>query len=200
MRKNFPMFLLLLSVPAFHAFAQDTVIYRCTDAQGELSIQNMPCAKGSREEKRTVSAIPSLPAPLPQVPAAYATPAIAEPVTANDGTSPEQPRRLPPPVLYQCITHDQGTYLNEDNEPGSRCAPLRTVGLDGNPRGGAGEACEVIRDNCARVPDEALCEAWKKRRDETEVAWRYARRENEDRNRAEFERVQRILEESTCAN
>lgn len=176
------------------------MIYRCTDAQGELSIQNMPCPAGSREEKRTVSAIPSLPAPPPQTPSEPATPAATGPAPAGAGDNQAQQRRLPPPVLYQCITHDQGTYLNEDNEPGSRCAPLRTVGLDRNPHGGAGEACEVIRDHCARVPDEALCDAWKKRRDETEVAWRFARRGNEDRNRAEFERVQRILDESTCAN
>ena len=48
---------------------------------------------------------------------------------------------------------------------------------------------EVVRDTCARVPDGALCDAWRKRRDETEVAWRFARRENVDRNRAEYERA-----------
>ena len=62
----------------------------------------------------------------------------------------------------------------------------------------AGEACEVVKDVCARVPDGGLCDAWKKRRDETEVAWRFARRENVDRNRAEYERVARILSESDC--
>ena len=49
-----------------------------------------------------------------------------------------------------------------------------------------------------RMPDGALCDACKKRRDETEVAWRFARRENVDRNRAEYERVARILSESDC--
>ena len=56
----------------------------------------------------------------------------------------------------------------------------------------------MVRDTCARVADGALCDAWKKRRDETEVAWRFARRENVDRNRAEYERVARILSESDC--
>ena len=74
----------------------------------------------------------------------------------------------------------------------------RTVGLDGNPQSGAGQACEVVRDTCARVPDGGLCDAWKKRRDETEVAYRFARRENAEKNRAEYERVARILSESDC--
>jgi hypothetical protein len=57
----------------------------------------------------------------------------------------------------------------------------------------------VVQDQCARVPDGALCDAWKKRRDETEVAWRFARSENSDKNRADFDRVARIVNESTCS-
>ena len=106
--------------------------------------------------------------------------------------------RLPPPVLFQCTTYDNDSYLSEEQEQPPRCLRLRTVGLDGNPAAGAGQACEVVRDTCARVADGALCDAWKKRRDETEVAWRFARRENVDRNRAEYERVARILSESDC--
>lgn len=106
--------------------------------------------------------------------------------------------RLPPPVLFQCTTYDKDTYVTEESEPASRCVSLRTTGLDGNPRSGAGQACEVVRDTCARVPDGGLCDAWKKRRDETEVAYRFARRENAEKNRAEYERVARILSESDC--
>jgi hypothetical protein len=103
-------------------------------------------------------------------------------------------------VLFQCTTYDKDTYVTEDSEPASRCVSLRTTGLDGNPQAGAGQACEVVRDTCARVPDGGLCEAWKKRLDETEVAYRFARRENVEKNRAEYERVARILSESSCGN
>jgi hypothetical protein len=105
---------------------------------------------------------------------------------------------LPPPILFQCTTYDKDTYITESEEPQSRCVSLRTVGLDGNPQTGAGEACEMMRDQCARVADGALCEAWKKRVGETEVAARYARPGNEAKNKAEFERTRKIYRESAC--
>lgn len=118
---------------------------------------------------------------------------------AGDAAAPVEARLLPPPNLFRCTAADStGSYLSEDGTPPERCVPLRTVGLDGNPDGGAGQACEVVRDVCARVPDEGLCDAWKKRRDEAEVAWRFTRTETSEHNQAEFERVQRILAESTC--
>ncbi len=103
-----------------------------------------------------------------------------------------------PPILFQCTTHDSGTYLTEDNNPQSRCAPVRTVGLDGNAFSGAGKACQVIYDVCARVPDQRLCSAWKKRLGETEVAFRYAKPENLAQNKVDFERVQRIVKDAGC--
>ena len=193
--------------PGSAASAADVTIYRCTDASGALTLQNAPCPKGMKQEARTMQGVNTVPmatgqpdpAPTSRPPAA-AKPAPAPteqpalpPVPADAAT-----RTLPPPVLFQCTTYDKDTYVTEDSEPASRCVALRTTGLDGNPQGGAGQACEVVRDTCARMPDGALCDAWKKRRDETEVAWRFARRENVDRNRAEYERVARILSESDC--
>ena len=188
--------------------AGDVVIYRCTDASGALTLQNSPCPKGMKQEARTMQSVNTVPmapgqatsAPSPAIPPPAANPVPPATATAptSVGTPAPDARRLPPPVLFQCTTYDKDTYVTEDSEPASRCVALRTTGLDGNPQGGAGQACEVVRDTCARVPDGALCDAWKKRRDETEVAWRFARRENVDRNRAEYERVARILSESDC--
>ncbi|KRG69355.1 hypothetical protein ABB29_09645 [Pseudoxanthomonas dokdonensis] len=195
------------------AVAEDVVFYRCTDASGALTLQNMPCPKGAREEKRVMEGVMTVPmASTPSAPAAPATVAAASPdpvppaAAASAPTTPAQPAlpaiadadRLPPPLLYQCTTYDRDSYLSEDGEPASRCVPLQTVGLDGNPQGGAGQACEVRRDTCARVPDGALCDAWKKRRDETEVAWRFARPEHKQKNQEEFDRVNRIVTLSTC--
>jgi hypothetical protein len=185
--------------------AGDVVIYRCTDASGALTLQNAPCPKGMKQEQRTLPGVNTVPM-APASPAAPPAAAQRPPATPSSPTTrepaPAAPAadapRLPPPVLFQCTTYDKDTYVTEDSEPASRCVALRTTGLDGNPQGGAGQACEVVRDTCARVPDGALCDAWKKRRDETEVAWRFARRENVDRNRAEYERVARILSESDC--
>lgn len=188
--------------------ADEVVFYRCTDATGNLTVQNMPCSKDQKQEKRVmqgISTVPMAPAastatPSSSTPQASPTPPAADAATATTALpsmAPDAPR-LAPPVLYQCTTHDKDTYVTEDSEPATRCVPLRTTGLDGNPTGGAGQACEVMRDACARVPDGALCDAWKKRRDETEVAFRFSRPENLDRRRAEFERVARIVHESTC--
>jgi hypothetical protein len=145
---------------------------------------------------------PSSSSPPASVPSA-ATPVVPSAQTpadsvADSGAEPAADKRLPPPVLFQCTTYDKDTYITEDVEPQSRCVPLRTVGLDGNPQTGAGEACEMMRDQCARVADGALCEAWKKRVGETEVAWRFARPGNEAKNKAEFERTQKIWRESAC--
>lgn len=190
----------LLGTPAA---AQEVTFYRCTDANGGLTVQNMPCPKGSKQQTRVMQGVSSatLPAPAP----APARPPPAAPVapapvveTPETPAVAEQAPRLPPPVLFQCTTYDKDSYITESAEPQSRCVALRTVGLDGNPHTGAGEACEVIQDLCAQVPDGALCEAWKKRRDQAEVAWRFARPENAEKNRTEFERAQRIYQESDC--
>ena len=221
--------LLLLLMPMSLASAEEVVFYRCTDAGGALTLQNMPCPKGDKQEKKVMQSVNTVPmgtipappghaaepaasvnpAPDAYTPAAAAAATTAPPVpTADPGilTSGPEPEaaaiadadRLPPPVLFQCITYDKDSYITEDAEPQSRCVALHTVGLDGNPQGGAGAACEMLRDTCARVADGALCEAWKKRLGETEVAWRFARPGNEQKNKEEFERTQKIWNQSTC--
>lgn len=212
MKLWYPLILLLLSCSAS---ADEVVFYRCTDASGALTLQNMPCPKGDKQEKKVMQSVSTVPmgeatsakpvpssAPSTQVPPAAAptAPPASKPEDAAVGgeVEPALENRLPPPVLFQCTTYDKDTYITESGEPQSRCVPLRTVGLDGNPQTGAGEACEVMRDQCARVADGALCDAWKKRVGETEVAARYARPGNEAKNKAEFERTRKIYRESTC--
>ncbi len=218
--KSGRLLVLALMLP-FTAAAQDA-IYRCTDAAGGVTVQNRPCPAGMREEKRLVPALKTAPSvPPPAASAAPATPAAppaaaADPASSGnaqdyrilDSAALQSPTaappaatdisRLPPPNLFQCRTYDNDGYISEDPQPPPRCMPLRTVGLDGDPRGGAGEACEMKQDQCVRVPDGALCEAWGKRLGETEVAWRFGRPENVEKNRAEYERVKRIVEETSC--
>ncbi len=195
------------------ALADEVVFYRCTDASGELTLQNMECPKGSKQEKKVMQGVGTVPmgataAPPPStsaspparapVPTPQPVPEPAPALTPQADAGLADSNRLPPPVLFQCTTYDKDSYITESAEPQSRCVALRTVGLDGNPQTGAGEACEVVKDQCARVGDAALCDAWKKRLGETEVAWRFARTENTEKNKAEHERVQRIVNESSC--
>ncbi|MET0807553.1 MAG: DUF4124 domain-containing protein [Pseudoxanthomonas sp.] len=217
---KFKTLLLALSLCALDASADEVVFYRCTDASGALTLQNMPCPKGNRQEKKVMQSVNTIPmgsaatparaaagtaakpaAPTPVVPAAPPSRPASEIIPAEPAQTPAptaDAARLSPPVLFQCITYDKDSYITESDEPKSRCVAMKTVGLDGNPQTGAGEACEMKRDECARVADGALCDAWKKRVGETEVAWRFARVGNEEKNKIEFERAQKIYRESTC--
>ena len=207
MRIRHVLLALLLCAPL--AAADEVVFYRCTDATGALTMQNMPCPKGDRQEKKVMQGVNAMPMATPaSTPRPLTAPTAPNNVAATpETTTPAPPQalvpeadRLPPPVLFQCTTHDKDSYISEDPEPAPRCVLLRTTGLDGNPQSGAGEACEVVRDQCARVPDGALCDAWKKRLGETAVALRFGRPENQEKNRAEHERVQDIVSHSTCTN
>ena len=208
MRTGCLLLLSLLVSPS--VMADEMVLYRCTDGAGSLTMQNSPCPKDQVEEKRVTQSVSSVPLrAAPSTPRREPTPAGAQVVPLLDSANlppaapaqtPADPGapRLPPPILFQCTTFDKDTYITENEVPASRCVPLRTVGLDGNPNTGAGEACEMMRDECAPVADGALCAAWKKRLDQVEVAWRFTRAENAEKNRAEFERAQKIWNESSC--
>lgn len=191
---------------AFDAFAaQRVVLYRCTNASGAVMVQNdVPCKKGEKQEKRVVEAPPPppLPAPAPAptvMPVAPVPPpapvATIKPAPANDLAAAN---RLPPPALYQCHTFDNDSYLSDNGSPPPRCVVMQTVGIDGNPDNGAGEACEIVNDKCERVADGGLCEAWNKRLLEAESAMRFGKPEQTEASRAEFDRIGKIMRESSC--
>ena len=174
------------------------VIYRCTDAFGRLTVQNdVPCPKGSKQRKQVIDTPPPMPAyrapaaaPTPK-PVAPAAPAVAPLVEAATPL-------LPPPPLFRCHTAENDSYLSEDGAPSPRCVAQDVVGLDGSP-GADATACEVQRDTCERIPDGEACAAWQQRAREAEAALRFGRPEASDKNRAEVDRIQRVLRESTCA-
>lgn len=208
-----------MTAVAAPAQAQVT-IYRCTDASGALTVQNdMPCPKGSKQEKRVIhpapsvstppafvtpSAAPGAPAPPPaQVPPAQA-PAVPPVQPPSPPTPPAAPPaaptadsdRLPPPVLYECRTFDNDRYLSENGSPPERCAPLQTVGINGGASAGA--ACQMVTDQCQRIAEGGLCAGWKQRQREAESQLRFGPADQRGNAQAEVERVGRIVRESTC--
>lgn len=218
--------LLLALAPCLPLHAQ-AVIYRCTDARGVVTLQNdTACPKGSRQEKRTVEAVPSAPPPVATpAPATVSAPPpgaqfeVAQaPATAGDDasstaaqaagdapaplplpatdTAPAQ--RLPPPPLYQCNTAENDSYLSDTSDPKPRCVRMQTVGIDGSQQLGAGQACSMTYDQCQRVADGAACDAWRKRVNEAQAAWTFARAENVDAAKAEYERIARVVAQTTC--
>lgn len=183
---------------ALPGFAQQqVVIYRCTDAAGQVTVQNNdPCPKGAREQRRVIEAPPTLPAfAPPESPELYVPPVrvVKRPVAAGAAPSPPQP----PPALFQCATWDQLHYFTEEAKPQQHCAPLQVVGLDGVSRSQA-SACEMVDDQCEAVPAENLCHAWKQQVDEAEFRWRFAGAKDDDDRRREYEKLATVLANSNC--
>lgn len=188
--------------------AQGTVIYRCTDAKGAVTMQNdVPCAKGMKQERRTIGELPSAPPPSGQAAPAAATappPAAAfelvvgPQIDALPASVIPQAERKPPPALFQCKTWDEDVYLSENGEPDPECVPLTTVGIGGNPNIGAGSACEMRRAECAPVDAEGLCPAWRRHVGEAEFRAKFAGAGEGDPRNAEYERLAQVLADSDC--
>jgi hypothetical protein len=211
--------LLLLLAAAPLAQAQ-VVIYRCTDASGEVTLQNgTPCPKGSKEVKRVVEAAPSqsreqflsgsnapAPAAPPAVPMAPpATPAAAAPVTAPVASAPapavpatDRGLRTPPP-LFECRTWEGHRYLGDDAQPPPRCIPVAVTGLDGtSATAAAGSACQMVDDQCQAVPDALLCQGWTQRLNDVE-SQSVGGGDNRAYAQAEAKRLRAIIDGSSCA-
>ena len=150
---------LILALPCT-ALADETVIYRCTGADGSLSLQSMPCPKGSQQQVRRLSADyapPPLVFPVDNEPVRPSQEPLVERTTpaATETASP-----IALPALHRCQPRRGPAYLTDDLADSVRCLPLQVTGLDGNPATGAGEACEVQRDACAVVAATDTCPAW----------------------------------------
>ena len=172
------------------------VIYRCTDAFGRLTVQNdVPCPKGTHQRKQVVDTPPPMPAYRPPAPAVV-KPVAPAPVVDAVPAAPAV--LLPPPPLFRCHTPDNDSYLSEDGTPSPRCIAQQVVDAEGNPNAAA-TACEVQHDTCERIPDGEACAAWQQRAREAEATWRFGRPDANAKNQADYERVQRVLRESTCA-
>ena len=204
------LWLFVLLLPASGAIAQKVVIYRCTDASGALTVQNVvPCPKGSKQDKRVIEAARSsvsVPRAFVSTPPSAAMPAsraLGAPATATAPAVATEPPiadadRLPPPALFECRTYDHGRYLSDDGNPPQRCAPVTTTGIGGGSGPAAGESCQMVSDQCQRIADGALCENWKQRLLEVQSVLRFGRRDHREAAQAEVDRVARIVRESTC--
>ncbi|MBO9717691.1 MAG: DUF4124 domain-containing protein [Pseudoxanthomonas sp.] len=93
---------LLASPPAS---AQPVTIYRCTDAAGELTVQNKPCPAGSTQREQQVQGVASSPASaIPPRPASPAPAATSAPPSANTNA----PVMLSPPQAKATSTPQTG--------------------------------------------------------------------------------------------
>jgi len=208
------MYVRFLLAAAFLLFAPllpaQTVIYRCTDASGAVTMQNdTPCAPGSKQEIRNVGALPTAPPPAPK-PAAERPRHLPPPGASfelvagpqKDAPLPEsavaEAERQPPPPLFQCRTWDEQVYTSEAGEPDPVCVPLQTVGIGGNVQAGAGHACEMRTDDCTALAGDALCTAWRRRYDEAVFRAKYADGRDQATRDAERDRLGKLIADSHC--
>jgi hypothetical protein len=196
--------LLALALPAR---AQDTVFYKCTNAKGEVSMQNgTPCAPGMKQEIRRIGEVRTVPVPAKRAEpdAPPAAPVYGEFVLVRGPNMQRAPAAeaaaLPPPApLFHCKTWEGETYFGDVAEPPPRCASLQVLGIDGSAALGAGQACEMKYDACSAVPDDQLCAAWYRRLDEAEFKWKYAAREEEASRKAAFDAIDAGIKASRCS-
>lgn len=183
--------------------AAGVVIYRCTDAFGALTVQNdVPCPKGSHQKREVIQPAAPMPAYRPVPRPAEPKPVVAPaPVPAPDAASAApvaDADRLPPPALYRCNTFDNDSYLSEIATPAPRCVRLQTTDLGGNADDSTGTACQMVTDQCQRIPDGAACAAWKQRLREAQSAATFAGADTADAAATDLARVRKIVSESTC--
>lgn len=138
-----------------------TVIYRCTDAGGMLSIQSAPCPRG-QHQVRSVIARPVDPLPPPTPVITAAAPAVDATPPPSAPSPPVDDAPLPPPPLYRCHTSSGGSYVNETDNPPERCRDVPLVNISSSQTV-PDHQCEMERDHCEHIPDQELCATWKQR-------------------------------------
>lgn len=130
-------------------------VYRCIAADGNVTLRDTPCAKGARQETRSMVR-PAAAPPAPSAPETAAAPAPA----------PAPPRvvivREPAPTpMYECTTPDNTTYTSDSPEGNLRWVPMWTLGWS-VPAG------TWVRDECRRMPQAETCSRLRDRRDAIE--------------------------------
>lgn len=185
------------------------LFYRCTDAAGNVTLQNgVRCPKGQKQEARVLEA-PAEPAPaiapsMPTTAPAVAAPTAQAPLPASaNALAPANPDAapgpLPPPPIYRCHAHNGNSYLSEDGEPKDRCVSLQVNDIAGGQSRSGAEACEVQQDRCERVPDAQLCQAWSQHDRQAESLVALDNPDIADKAQALHARTRRVMTTTTCA-
>jgi hypothetical protein len=134
--------------------AARVTVYRCVAADGNVTLRDTPCAKGARQETRSMVRPEDAP-PRPPAP---------QTATAPTTAPPPPPRvvivREPAPApMYRCTTPDNATYTSDSPEGNPRWVPMWTLGWP-MPAG------TWVRDECHKLPQAETCARLRDRRAE----------------------------------
>lgn len=116
--------LLILAAVAPQARGVDEVtIYRCTDANGRLTLRDTPCQKDQKQQTRTMLRPKDAPA------APRAAP-IRPRMRADDGAVAHAPTGYLAPLrpMYECTTPDGDIYTSDSGDGHPRWVPYWTLG------------------------------------------------------------------------
>ncbi|WP_129588325.1 hypothetical protein [Solilutibacter silvestris] len=180
-----------------------TVIYRCTAADGMLSIQSVPCPHGQHQE-RSVIARPI--DPVTPLPTSIAT--TSDPAASTAAAAPTQPAAaapspavddtpLPPPPLYRCHTPSGGSYVNDTDSPPERCREVPLVNISGSqnvPEHDGRMQCEMEHDRCERIADQELCATWQQRLREAKAMLELGNPDLVERATTQRDQSQRVVD------
>lgn len=115
--------LILMLVAGASRAADPVTVYRCTDAQGHVTLGDVPCPQGSTQQmlamQRPVDAPPPPPRAEPPPPADEAPP-VKQVVVVHT-----------PRPMYECTTPDGERYTSDDGDGNPRWVPLWTLGYRG---------------------------------------------------------------------
>ena len=167
------------------AEAQEVTVYRCTDAQGRVTLQDAPCPAGQAQERRSMQR-PKDPPPRP-VPAKPA-PAAPEPAAPLPG--PEPVARTSPPPLWRCTAWDGEVRYSENYDSNPRCVPLAVLGYDA---GAFGATCRWVEDSCVRLSDAAACEQYARKLEQAESDALHAFSDTQAYRDSEVQRLKQIV-------
>lgn len=127
-RRRLPFAAVAAVLAAGAAVASDITIYRCTDANGHLTLRDTPCRAGEKQQSREMvrpKDPPSRPAAAPR-----SAPVADERTDAPDASYPQL---LPRKPFYECITPDGELYVSETGEGRPRWQPLWVSGYPVGP-------------------------------------------------------------------
>ncbi len=217
-----------LALPQARA-APGVVVYRCTAADGAVTLQNdRRCPKGQREERRVLEVPTSRAVPAaavepptgrvtaggsPSTPARTASAPAAAPGTASRATpvvalETPAPARDATPVI--AITPGPAppvfacrTWDDQRYYGDSERPEPRCAPLQavGLDRRSAtdAQACEMRTDTCEPVLDAARCDAWAERLRVADAGERFGDADSAAAARAEAARLRGILAGTVCA-
>ena len=180
--------------PAKPAPVSTVTVHRCTDAHGQVTLQDDPCPPGSREQTREMTRPKDPPKSAMPAPAIASTPAPA-PLLQDERYAP--PELIPPPPMYRCISYDGIERFSENYDPNPRCEPIVLYYPYPNQLTPTQKlACRWVEDSCVRLSDRAACARWKTMRIEAKSAVLHAFSDTAEYRKSELERLNQIVEES----